>query len=121
MTASLVVPLAPQNYVIPNTGGVTTAVNNLGTAGVQVIGPDQARKSITFANPNLVGNINVLVFQVADVNGNSLLGTTFATPGGGWPIVPGGVLTFTGDCQGAWGAVAQGGGSNGLTVISSRS
>ena len=114
------VPLASQNYVVPNVGGATTAVGNLGAAPVQVVGADQARKSITFTNPNLVGNVNILVFQMLDASGNAL-GPTFAAPGGGWALFPGGTITFSGDCQGAWGAVAQSGATNGLTVISSRS
>ena len=113
------VPLASQGYVVPNVGGATTAVNNLGAAPVQVIGADQARKSITFTNPNIVANVILLVFQMLDANGNALA-PTFAAPGGGWPLFPGGIITFSGDCQGAWGAVAQSGAANGLTVISSR-
>lgn len=122
MSVSAVEPLAPQNYSVPNVGGVTVAVNNLGAVGVQVIGPDPQRKSITFTNPNLVGNINVLVFPMLDGNGNSLAGVTFALPGGGTPLVPGGIITFSGEsANGAWGAVAQSGVANGLTVIPSRS
>lgn len=121
MSVSGVEPLAPQNYAIPNLGGITTAVNNLGVAGAQVIGPDAQRRSITFANPNIVGNINLLVFQMLDAAGASLAGVTFATPGGGWPLLPGAIITFSGDVQGAWGAVAQSGVTGGLTVISSRS
>ena len=114
-------PLAPQTYSVPNVGGVTTALNNIGTVGAQVIAADPQRKKITFTNPNIVGNINLLVFQMVDVNNNSLAGVSFAAPGGGWPLLPGGLLTFEGDVQGAWGAVAQSGPTNGLTVISSRS
>lgn len=121
MAVSNAEPLAPQTYVVPNVGGVTTAVNNVATAGAQVIAADPSRRKITFANPNIVGNVNLLVFQMVDVNGASLAGVTFASPGGGWPLVPGGIITFDGDCQGAWGAVAQSGGTNGLSVISSRS
>lgn len=113
-------PLAPQNYRVPNVGGITTAVNNVGTTGAQVIAADPQRKSITFGNPNIVGSINLLVFQMLDASG-AALSPTFAAPGGGWPLLPGGILTFTGDVQGAWGAVAASGSANGLTVISSRS
>lgn len=121
MAVSMNEPLAPQNYTVPSAGGGTVAVNNLGTTGIQVIGADQTRKSITFVNPNIASNINVLVFQTADVNGSSLLGTTFSAPGGGSAIVPGGQITFTGDCaQTAWGAVAQSSSNQGLTVITSR-
>jgi len=38
-------PLVPQNYVIPNTGGITVAVNDVGTSGTQAIGADQTRNS----------------------------------------------------------------------------
>ncbi len=119
MALSVSEPLAPQTYVVPNVGGVTTAVNNVGIVGAQVIGADPQRKSISFANPNLVTQTSLLVFQMTDANGNALA-PTFATPGGGWPVLAGGIITFTGDCQGAWGAVAQGGATNGLSVISSR-
>lgn len=118
MAATVSEPLAPQTYTVPNVGGATTALNNIGTGG-QVIGIDASRKSITFANPNVVGQISLLVYQMLDASG-AALAPTFAAPGGGWPIVPGGILTFTGDCQGAWGAVAQTGVANGITVISSR-
>ena len=114
-------PLAPQSYTVPNTGGITTALNHVGTTGAQVIAADPQRRSITFANPNIVGNINLLVFQMLDASGNSLAATSFAAPGGGWPLLPGAVMTFSGDVQGAWGAVAQSGSANGLTVISSKS
>lgn len=114
------VPLASLNIVVPNVGGISTALNNISTVPAQVIGPDQGRKSITFANPNVVGSgVALLVFQMTDVNGNSLA-PTFASPGGGVPLLPGALLTFTGDCQGAWGSVAQSGPTNGLTVFSSR-
>ena len=122
MSVSGVEPLAPQNYSVPNVGGVVVALNNVGTVGAQVIGPDPQRKSITFVNPNLVGNVNLLVFPMLDGNGNSLAGVTFALPGGGTPLVAGGLFTVTGDgAGGAWGAVAQSGMTNGLTVIPSRS
>jgi hypothetical protein len=121
MAVSGVEPIVQQNYSIPNVGGATTAVNNISTVGAQVIAADPQRKSITFANPNIVGNINLLVFQMVDANGNSLAGITFTTPGGGWPVLPGAIVTFSGDVQGAWGAVAQANANNGLSVISSRS
>ena len=120
MAVSGVEPLAQQSYYVPNIGGVTTALNNVGTAGAQVISPDPQRRTITFCNPNIVGNVNLMVFQMLDVNGNAVA-PTFAAPGGGWTVFPGAFLTFSGDCQGAWGAIAQTGLANGLTIISSRS
>ena len=112
------VPLAQLGYTVPNVGGITTALNNIGTGG-QVIGPDQARKSITFINPNVVTNTNLLVYQTTDASGNALA-PTFASPGGGIPVLPGALITITGDCQGAWGAVAQSGTTRSLTILSSR-
>lgn len=113
-------PLAPQNYIVPNVGGATTAVNNIGGAGAQVIGIQASRKSITFGNPNTVGQVTLLVYQMLKADGTANA-PTFAAPGGGWPLLPGGMLTFTGEVQGAWGAVAQTGGANGISVISSGS
>lgn len=120
MTIAAAEPLAPQTYLVPNVGGITLAANNIGTAGAQVIGTDPQRKSISFGNPNVTGAVALLVFQMLDANGNAL-SPTFASPGGGWPVLPGGILKFTGDVQGAWGAVAASGGANGISVMSSRS
>ncbi len=120
MTVATAEPIIGQNYSIPNTGGITTAFNNIGTGGGQVIAADPQRKIITFHNPNYVSNIILMIYQMLDVNGNALA-PTFASPGGGWVIVPAAYLSFTGDCQGAWGAVSQSAANNGLTIISSRS
>ncbi len=120
MAVSISEPQAPQNYMVPNAGGGTTALNAVGTAGAQVIAADPTRKSITFINPNLTSQNNLIVFQMADVNGNSLAGTTFAAPGGGLPIIAAGLVIVTGDAaQSAWGAVASANGS-GLTIMTSR-
>lgn len=113
-------PLAPQTYLVPNVGGTTTAVNNVSGTPAQAIAADPARKSITFGNPNTVGQVTLLVFQMQNAAGGALA-PTFAAPGGGWPLAPGAILTFEGDVQGAWGAVAQSGTTNGLSIISSRS
>lgn len=113
-------PLIRQNQVIPNVTGTTIAINNLGSSsGLQVVGTDQARKSITFHNPNISSNINVLVYQLGTLSGGSNA-PTFASPGGGWVILPGATLTFTGDIQGAWGAIAASSSNNALTAIVSR-
>jgi len=111
-------PLNQQNFVIPNTGGATIALNNVGTAGAQVIGPDQSRKSISFGNPN--ASVTLYVYQTVDINGNAL-NPSVGSPGGAWPIFAGAILTWTGDIQGAWGAFAASGSTNGLSVLSSRS
>lgn len=112
-------PRAPQTYTVPNVDGATTISNTVGTTGAQVIALDTSRNSITFANPNLTGQVSLLVYQMKDATG-AALAPTFAAPGGGWPLLPGAILTFTGDVQGAWGAVAQSGAANGVSVLSSR-
>lgn len=114
-------PVIDQNYSIPNVGGNSLGVNNIGNgANIAVIGIDQARKSITFHNPNVAGSgVNVLISQKVDANGNALA-PTFASPGGGYVLFPGATYTFTGDIQGAWQAIAQSGTTNGLTISSSR-
>lgn len=118
--SSMSMPLAPQSYVVPFAGGGFLGVNTVGTAAAQVIAADQSRTSITFVNPNVASNVGVAVMPVADINGNSLLGTTY-DQGGCVPILPGALVTFTGDsAKLAWAAVAQTGSDNGLTVIPSR-
>ena len=113
-------PIIEQNYRVPITGGSTTAINTLGTSSVQVIAAAQSRKKITFHNPNVVGNINVLVCQALDASGSALT-ASFSAPGGGFVIFPGSELPIEGDAAaGAWLAVAQSGSNNGLTIISSQ-
>ena len=121
MSVSQSEPQAPQNYMVPNAGGGFLGSNGVGIAATQVIAADPTRRSITFANPNLTSQDTLLVFPVTDINGNSLLGVTYASPGGGFPIVPGGVVTFTGDAaQAAWAAVASANANNGITIVTSR-
>jgi hypothetical protein len=96
--------------------GATLAINQLPTHGVQVIEADQQRKRIMFGNP--YGANTVIVCQPFDLNGNALAPTS-ANPGGGWPIVPYGILELTGDVGSNWFAVAVGG-MNPLSIFSSR-
>lgn len=113
-------PIIEQNYTIPVIGGSTVAVNNLGASSTQVITSAPARKNITFHNPNVAGNVNVLVCQAQDSAGNTLT-ASFSAPGGGFVLFPGSSLIIEGDAaQSAWLAVAQSGSSNGLTVVSSQ-
>ena len=121
MATSMSEPLAPQNYTVPFAGGGFLGSNAIGVAAAQVIAADATRKSITFTNPNTTTQIALMVFPVTDINGNSLLGVTFASPGGGFPIVPGGAVTFNGDAARlAWAAVAASSANLGLTVVTSR-
>ena len=121
MSVSTSMPVIGQNYSVPNVGGNSLGVNNVGSSvNVKVIAADPGRQSITFHNPNVAGSgVNVLISQTVDANGNALA-PTFAAPGGGYVMLPGTTYTFTGDIQGAWQAIAQSGSTNGLTIASSR-
>lgn len=110
-------PIIQQNYSIPVTGA-TLGFNTVSSSGAQVIGFDQARKTIVFGNPN--ASNTVFVYQITDLNGNALAPSN-ASPGGAWPVQAGAILPFTGDIQGAWGAFASSGSSNAISVMSSRS
>ena len=113
-------PIISQNYKVPVVGGVTTAINNLGTVSLAVLAAAQARSKITFHNPNVVTNINILVCQSKDASGNTLT-ASFAAPGGGFVIFPGGLLDVVGDAaQGAWLAIAQSSTNQGLTITTSQ-
>ena len=118
MSVSMSEALAPQNYIVPFAGGGFLDVNTLGTTAAQVIAADPTRVSISFINPN--ASIAVAVFTVSDINGNSLLGTTY-NQGGCAPIAAGAVITFTGDsAKLAWAAVAASSSNIGLTIVTSR-
>ena len=110
-------PTIQQNYSIPVTGS-TLGFNTVSSIGAQVIGFDQTRRTIVFGNPSATNTI--IVYQTTDANGNALAPSN-ASPGGGWPILPSAMLTFTGDVQGAWGAFASSGSTNGISIMSSRS
>lgn len=119
MAVSANEPLAPQSYTVPVVGGNSLGFNNLSTTPAQVVAPDQQRKSITFHNPNQNSSVVIAVYLILDANGNPVA-VSPASPGGSWTIVPGGLFTFTGDIQGAWGAFSYTGSGNGLTLLSSR-
>lgn len=97
-------------------GGKTTAVNNLGTASVQVIAANPSRMKITFHNP---GTVDVLVAMAKNAAG-AALAPTFSARGGGFLIYAnGGEKSFDGECQLAWVAVAASGSGNPLTIVES--
>ena len=110
----------------PTNGGKVYAYNNLGTSP-QVVAPINVnRGSITFHNP---GSVNVVVFPVlvqalntapTSTGSNvSLTPTTSALGGGLMIYANGGQITMTGECQGAWQALATSNSGNPLTVIES--
>jgi hypothetical protein len=110
---------APQTYVVPCSGS-TLGYNTVSSFGAQVIGFDPQRRKISFGNPNSTATI--FVYQLIDLNGNTLT-PHFSYPGigGAWPILAGTTFTFTGDCQGPWGALAITGSTNAISIMSSRS
>ena len=113
-------------------GGKVYAYNNLGTSPIAVAPANVNRGSMTFHNP---GSVNIVVFPLlvqntpgtapTSTNGqpnitNSSLTPTTTTLGGGLMIYAnGGQITITGECQGAWQALATSGSGNPLTVIES--
>jgi hypothetical protein len=90
--------------------GTVTAVNNLGTASIQIIAADSARTYIVFHNPS--NTVELLVCQSPTV-------ASFTTRGGSFLILPGDYLTLTGAVSVAWNGIAQSGANNPLTIITS--
>ncbi len=107
----------------PTSGGKIYAYNNLGTTPQVVAQANQYRIGITFHNP---GTVDVVVFPSV-VQGNNTAPTTptnsTLTPstsalGGGFRVFAnGGQLTITGECQGAWQALAVSSSNNPFTVM----
>ena len=119
----------------PTSGGKVYAFNNLGTSPEVVAPQNASRTQITFDNP---GSVDIIVFpcQVQALNPswtsassintggtsitNSALVPTAALLGGGYRIYGnGGTRTFSGECQGAWQALAISSTNNPLTVTDS--
>lgn len=107
----------------PTSGGKIYAYNNLGTSPMVVAQANQSRQSITFHNP---GTVDVVVFpsQVQGLNAapatpsNQTLTPTVSALGGGFRVYGnGGQLTLSGECQGAWQALAVSSSNNPLTVM----
>lgn len=112
----------------PTSGGKIYAYNNLNTTAQPVAPQNTNRRTITFHNP---GSVNVIVFPAlvqalnavpTSTNGqpnisNVTLSPTTTTLGGGFLVYAnGGQITFTGECSGAWQALAATGSNNALTV-----
>ena len=119
----------------PTSGGKVYAFNNVGTSPEVVAPANSKRTGITFDNP---GAVDIIVFpsQVQALNpawvtassldsGAVSISNTPLTPttlllGGGYRIYSnGGTRTFSGECQGAWQALAVSGSGNALTVTDS--
>jgi hypothetical protein len=95
----------------PANGGKLTA-SNPGTTGAQVLAANPARQSITFANP---GPSNVFVYQMTNASGGPNSPSN-VNPSGAFLVMPGAMLTVSGECQLAWGAFGASA-SNDLTIM----
>jgi len=97
-------------------GGKVTAVNNLGTTGIQVVAANPQRAKLTFHNP---GTVDVYVYPQYDLN-NVALTPVVGTVGGCFLVFAnGGTFSIEGECQFAWFALAASGSNNPLTVMDS--
>lgn len=108
-------PLNEQNFIIPINTGRTFLAAGIGTASIQAIGVNTARRTITFHNPNNASGANLFVCQALTIAGTPL--DAAIDGAGSFTIFPGSSLTFTGSVGGAWNVIASAPGSN-LTIIS---
>lgn len=100
-------------------GGKIYAYNAIGTTAVQVAVANPSRQSIIFHNP---GTQDIFVAPSLQFNGttsSTLIPTTSALGGTFRVYANGGTLQITGECQGAWQALAASGSTNPLTVMDS--
>jgi len=118
----------------PTSGGKVYAFNNLSTTPEVVAPANSKRASITFDNP---GTVDIIVFPVnvqalnpswnsttsidsgTSISNVALTPTTSALGGGYRIFANGGSRTFTGECQGAFQALAISSTGNSLTVTDS--
>jgi len=99
----------------PASGGKVTANNLITTTPAIVIAANPSRASITFHNPG--GTVTLYVAPVLNAQGQSLV-VGLGALGGSFQLLPGGLLTLSGEVQGAWQAFAASG-SNPLTIMES--
>jgi hypothetical protein len=85
-------------------GGKVWAANP-GNTGTQVLASNTARQSIIFHNP---GPTNVFVYPMLNATGGANSPTNI-NPSGSFLVMPGGLLTVSGECQGSWGAFSASG------------
>ena len=122
---SIFAGVGASSSVGPTSGGKIYAYNNLGTTAMVVAQANQNRQSITFHNP---GTVDVVVFPsyvqgvttAPTTPANVALSPTTSALGGGFRIYAnGGQLTISGECQGAWQALAVSSSNNPFTVMES--
>ena len=94
-----------------------TALNNIGTSLVPVIGANPTRNSINFSNP---GTVDIIVFPISVLNivPPAVYTPSLSSLGGGYRVFAnGGDLTIEGStsCQ-PWQALSVSGSNNPLTI-----
>jgi hypothetical protein len=95
-----------------------TAVNNLGTSPISIIGSNASRQLITFHNP---GTVDIFVFPTTVLSGGASVTLTpsLASLGGGFRIFANGgdrTIGFPAAAQ-AWQALAASASNNPLTIM----
>jgi hypothetical protein len=103
---------APGTASVTANGGLSSAI--VGVSGAQVVAGNPARQSIRFHNP---GGGNLFVYPVSNAAGAPNTPSN-ANPAGAFVVMPGGLLTVGGECQGAWGSFAANA-SSPLTIMES--
>lgn len=116
MTTFLTLP-GGSPAVGPTNGGKVWAFNAIGNSSpTAVLAINSDRVSITFHNP---GANDILVYPNLNAVGQTQAPTS-AAPGGAFRIFAnGGTLIISGECQGAWSAIAVSGTNQSLTVMES--
>jgi hypothetical protein len=97
--ATIVTGVGSPGTISTATGGKVSGAT-VGTVGAQVIAGNPARQSIIFHNP---GTTNVSVYPLLNATGGTNSPSS-GNPAGSFQVLPGGLITITGECQGAWGA-----------------
>lgn len=114
-------PGAPGS-VGPTSGGKVYAFNNIGTTPGVVAPANASRVQITFSNPGSV-ILYIAPSFVQALNSiptsptNQALTPSVGTYGGCLQLAAGASITITGECQGAYQALAASGTTNPLTVV----
>jgi len=90
----------------PTSGGKVYSIQNLGPTGSQVLAANPSRTSVTFHNPATgTGTPVPYIYVYPQVLANGTANpANLNLPGGSFVIFPGGLLTLTGEVQGAWSA-----------------
>lgn len=114
---SIITGVGSPGTVASASGGKVTGFNTLdATTPVVVAAANPQRAKIVFHAP---GDADVLVYPVIGASGAANT-PTLSARGGGFVVFAGATLEISGECQGAWSALAVGGSSNKpLTVMDS--